>query len=128
MNYLADIQDDPFDFPEPKKQGLPNRVSEIEGKTVFVPDLQGKPIPERRWVVDGWILSDCVTALYGDGGVGKSLPGFQTLRNRQSSAQHIIQERLAAIMIKSVGSAVRKGHLLDLVDQRLITLGFLIDK
>jgi len=51
----------------------------VEGKTIFLPTLQGKPIPAREWVVDGWILSNCVTALYGDGGVGKSLLAMQLL-------------------------------------------------
>ena len=35
--------------------------------------LQDKPVPPRRWRVHGWIADGTVTALYGDGGVGKSL-------------------------------------------------------
>jgi len=33
----------------------------------------GRPVPERQWLVEGWIPWGCVTALYGDGGTGKSL-------------------------------------------------------
>ncbi len=51
----------------------------VSGNTIFLPTLQDKPVPEREWVVDGWILSDCVTAFYGDGGVGKSLLAMQLL-------------------------------------------------
>ena len=50
-----------------------------EAKTVFAPTLQGKSIPERQWIWDDWILSACVTALYGDGGIGKSLLAMMML-------------------------------------------------
>jgi len=33
---------------------------------------QGRP-PKRQWLIDGWLPRGYVTALYGDGGVGKSL-------------------------------------------------------
>ena len=33
----------------------------------------GMPIPERQWLIENWIPWGCVTALYGDGGTGKSL-------------------------------------------------------
>ncbi len=35
--------------------------------------FQGKPLPERRWLWEGWVPLRAVTALYGDGGTGKSL-------------------------------------------------------
>jgi RecA-family ATPase len=41
--------------------------------------LQGKDIPQRRWIVDQWIPEDCVTSLYGDGGSGKSLLAMQLM-------------------------------------------------
>lgn len=41
--------------------------------------LQGKPIPERRWVVEDLIPFFCTTALYGDGGTGKSLLAMQLI-------------------------------------------------
>lgn len=41
---------------------------------VFYPsDLQGKPIPARRWCVPDWIPDKAVTLLSGDGGTGKSI-------------------------------------------------------
>ncbi len=56
-----------------------NGNPEILGKTIHLPLLQGVPIPERKWVLENWILKYCVTALYGDGGVGKSLLLMQFL-------------------------------------------------
>ena len=41
--------------------------------------LQGEPIPERRWIVPGWIPHGQTTMLTGDGGVGKSLLAMQLL-------------------------------------------------
>jgi RecA-family ATPase len=38
-----------------------------------------EPAPARRWVVPDWIPGETVTALYGDGGVGKSLLAQQLL-------------------------------------------------
>ncbi|HTU54975.1 MAG TPA: AAA family ATPase [Acetobacteraceae bacterium] len=35
--------------------------------------LEGVPVPERLWIVADWLPIGCVTASYGDGGVGKSL-------------------------------------------------------
>jgi hypothetical protein len=39
----------------------------------------GKPIPQRQWVVDQWVPMNYVTALYGDGGLGKTLLAQQLL-------------------------------------------------
>ena len=39
--------------------------------------LMDQPVPERRWVVPGWIPQGAVTMLGGDGGVGKSLIAMQ---------------------------------------------------
>jgi RecA-family ATPase len=41
--------------------------------------LQGQPIPERRWIVEGLIPVGNVTMLAGDGGLGKSLLAMQLL-------------------------------------------------
>jgi RecA-family ATPase len=34
---------------------------------------EGVPVPERRWIIKDWIPEGYVTALYGDGGLGKSI-------------------------------------------------------
>jgi RecA-family ATPase len=39
----------------------------------------GRPIPERQWLVGDWIPLHYVTALYGDGGLGKTLLAHQLL-------------------------------------------------
>jgi RecA-family ATPase len=39
----------------------------------------GQPLPERQWLVEDWIPLNYVTALYGDGGVGKTLLAHQLL-------------------------------------------------
>lgn len=48
-------------------------------KTVKPSDLQDKPVPERNWIVPEWIPMHHVTALYGDGGTGKSLLAMQLI-------------------------------------------------
>lgn len=40
-------------------------------------DLQGKPVPDRKQVVDGMVPSCTVTLFGGDGGTGKSLVALQ---------------------------------------------------
>ena len=39
----------------------------------------GKPLPERQWLVEDWVPMHHVTALYGDGGLGKTLLAHQLL-------------------------------------------------
>ncbi|MGD9659392.1 MAG: AAA family ATPase [Methylocystis sp.] len=41
--------------------------------------LHGREVPVRRWIWDGWIPRGAVTALYGDGGTGKSLLAQQLM-------------------------------------------------
>lgn len=41
--------------------------------------FQDKPVPERRWLWKDWIPIGAVTALYGDGGTGKSLLAQQLM-------------------------------------------------
>ena len=40
---------------------------------------QGKLVPERKWIVREWIPSGYATALYGPGGIGKSLLALQLM-------------------------------------------------
>ena len=40
---------------------------------------QGKQVPERKWIVRDWIPSGYATALYGPGGIGKSLLALQLM-------------------------------------------------
>lgn len=49
------------------------------GTLVRAADLQGKPVPQRNWLVEDWLPVGHVTSLYGDGGVGKSLLGQQLI-------------------------------------------------
>ncbi len=55
------------------------RQSAPEMRATFAEDLDGLPIPSRRWLVDGWIPDRAVTLLGGDGGVGKSLLTLQLM-------------------------------------------------
>jgi RecA-family ATPase len=41
--------------------------------------LFGRPVPERRWIVPGWLPCGHVTANYGDGGTGKTLLAQQLM-------------------------------------------------
>ena len=48
-------------------------------RPIYGPSLVGKPIPERPWLVHGWIPDRTVTLLGGDGGTGKSLLSLQLM-------------------------------------------------
>lgn len=50
-----------------------------EMRATFAENLDGLPIPSRRWLVEGWIPDRAVTLLGGDGGVGKSLLTLQLM-------------------------------------------------
>ncbi len=41
--------------------------------------LQGRPVPDRRWIVPDWVPCGVATALYGPGGYGKSLLAQQLM-------------------------------------------------
>lgn len=62
--------DDPDDFTGPSEppENVPIKVSELSGEP-----------PERPWLVDQWVPAGVVSALYGDGGVGKTLIAQQLL-------------------------------------------------
>ena len=42
-------------------------------------DLFQLKVPQREWIVEGWLPVGCVTANYGDGGVGKTLLAQQLM-------------------------------------------------
>lgn len=58
-------------------QKIPHPSSSL--RTISPAMLQGKPIPQRKWVVPDWIPWHCTTSLYGDGGTGKSLLAMQLM-------------------------------------------------
>jgi RecA-family ATPase len=49
----------------------------IRPRRIDAASLEGKPIPEREWLVRDLIPAKNVTLLYGDGGTGKSLLALQ---------------------------------------------------
>jgi len=51
--------------------------------------LQGQPIPERPWRVDGWVPDLQVTMLNGDGGIGKTMLAQQLLTAAATGTQWI---------------------------------------
>ena len=42
-------------------------------------DLEGRPVPDRRWIWGDYVPVGAVTAVYGDGGTGKSLLAQQLM-------------------------------------------------
>lgn len=48
-------------------------------RSIDLPWWHGRPVPERRWMVRDWIPWGYVTALYGDGGTGKSILAQQLM-------------------------------------------------
>jgi RecA-family ATPase len=47
----------------------------VDDRAINPVDWAAKPVPPRLWVVDQWIPLGVPTAIYGDGGTGKSLIG-----------------------------------------------------
>jgi RecA-family ATPase len=46
-------------------------------KAINPANWEGKPRPERKWIIPDVIPDEAVTLLYGDGGLGKSMIGLQ---------------------------------------------------
>ena len=61
------------------KEEAEARARHAESGIVCVHTLQGKPIPERQWLVPNLIPRGAVTLLSGDGGTGKSLLAMQLM-------------------------------------------------
>jgi RecA-family ATPase len=49
----------------------------LRDRRVNAASLAGELVPERQWLVPGWIPMEQVKLLYGDGAVGKSLAALQ---------------------------------------------------
>ncbi|MBF0562228.1 MAG: AAA family ATPase, partial [Alphaproteobacteria bacterium] len=47
--------------------------------TIDMVAFAGKPVPEREWLIEGWIPWRSTTIVYGDGGTGKSLLAQQLM-------------------------------------------------
>lgn len=68
-----------------RKWGIENAAHQFELDTRQRPHIidprswSGKPLPQREWLVENWIPMNHVTALYGDGGMGKTLIAQQLL-------------------------------------------------
>jgi RecA-family ATPase len=62
----------PLDFKHNGK--VPSHAAiEADFATTCAYDLEGKSVPERRWLVEGAIPHENVTLLSGDGGLGKTI-------------------------------------------------------
>lgn len=72
-----------FDAAEPPHNTMPARsirpalslAAEVVSPTIW----EGQPVPDREWIVEDWIPRGEVTALYGDGGTGKTLLAQQLI-------------------------------------------------
>lgn len=70
---MAGMDPDDIPFPDDDGRDRPPMAEPVFGKTIFPVTLDGVHPPDRVWAVNDWIPDSCVTGLYGDGGVGKSL-------------------------------------------------------
>ena len=60
--------------PEPETEAGQADDSEAAPLEIIDPSgLDGVPVPERHWIVDDWLGYGYTTALYGNGGIGKTL-------------------------------------------------------
>ncbi|WP_161958115.1 AAA family ATPase [Azospirillum palustre] len=61
----------PDELPDDLMELLPEEDDELE--LIDPTQWEGVPIPEREWIVPGWLPVGYVGALYGDGGLGKTI-------------------------------------------------------
>ena len=62
-----------------RRAGARTQSGPLPDLVLLDPRCWTEPAPPRRWVVADWIPDETVTALYGDGGIGKSLLAQQLL-------------------------------------------------
>ncbi len=72
----ADAINDAIDLQQFIDQAKSANTNQIE--RIYDRDLIGTP-PQREWIIPDWLPRGCVTAIYGDGGVGKSLLAQQLM-------------------------------------------------
>jgi RecA-family ATPase len=54
-------------------EGKPNGAAQEHLERVIDPTAwHGQPVPDRDWIVNGWLPQRQVSSIYGDGGTGKS--------------------------------------------------------
>ncbi|MCU0909864.1 MAG: AAA family ATPase [Rhodobacteraceae bacterium] len=68
-----DAYADEFQREEGQEAAAPDRASRF----FTAADLEGRPVPERPWLVPDLVPSKTVTLFSGDGGTGKSLLALQ---------------------------------------------------
>jgi DNA primase len=73
---VADAVKDGIDLQQFIDQTKVANNNQIE--RIYDRDLIGTP-PPREWIIPDWLPKGCVTAIYGDGGVGKSLLAQQLM-------------------------------------------------
>lgn len=77
--YTAKVKSRVTDYRKKSDQSGPEQKPHEPGPgPILASTLTGDP-PERQWIVDQWIPAGVVTALYGDGGIGKTLLAQQLL-------------------------------------------------
>ncbi len=71
----------------------PNDDFKIEPlRIISAIDLQGITVPDRQWLWQDWIPMGVVTAIYGDGGTGKSLLAQQLMTACATGREFLGQE------------------------------------
>lgn len=78
----------------PDDAAIASRMDELRGaprpqpplRIVNPADLYLVKVPEREWIVQDWLPVGCVTANYGDGGVGKTLLAQQLMTSTSTKS------------------------------------------
>jgi RecA-family ATPase len=91
MNGPLDHRDlDYFPPGEPWPNGPDARTQPLKFRRIINPaEWEGLPVPEREWIVPGYIPHKTVTLLSGDGSVGKSLLALQLAAGRALAREWI---------------------------------------